>query len=355
MHVYDPNTNYTKEILNNFDIIITNFDRIKIENKNSWIWTKHHFKRIILDEGDVIRNKNTKIFSCANNIQVESRWIITGTPFNNSIMDIYSYAKFLKISSYNKEVYFKDNLVKKGKLNMKNIHNFLKDIMIRRTKDSEINGKKILVLPKIVQKLIFIEFPEYEKKKYFNLKKNSNFNQINNEKYNQNITKFQEYGFINEIYSIDKKCQKIEYILNILKERSVNKKTVIFSQFTTFLRKVSKFLPDIYNCEYFAGELSSKQRDLALSKFESDPECTVLLLSLKCGGVGLNITCSNQVIICDPWWNPFLEKQAINRVYRIGQKFNVEVMKLIYKETIEEEIYNVQIQKLELSKKIYEL
>ncbi|KAF7729901.1 hypothetical protein EC973_003635 [Apophysomyces ossiformis] len=146
---------------------------------------------------------------------------------------------------------------------------------------------------------------------------------------------------------------KIDKMLEILDEtrRTTNgkEKTVVFSQFTSFLDLIERPLKNAgHKFIRYDGSLSIRKRDALLQEFYSDPSVTVLLVSTKCGSLGLNLTVANRVILMDIWWNPALENQAIDRVHRIGQTKNVEVHRIFVNDTVEDRILELQKKKQDL-------
>ncbi|KAI7850279.1 SNF2 family N-terminal domain-containing protein [Circinella umbellata] len=147
---------------------------------------------------------------------------------------------------------------------------------------------------------------------------------------------------------------KIDKMLEILHETrrtTKNKdKTIVFSQFTAFLNIMEKPLRENeFEFVRFDGSMTLAKRDEVLQTFYNDPKYTVLLVSTKCGSLGLNLTCANRVILMDIWWNPALENQAIDRVHRIGQRKNVEVHRIFINGTVEDRILELQRQKQALA------
>ncbi len=132
-----------------------------------------------------------------------------------------------------------------------------------------------------------------------------------------------------------------------------NKKILVFSQFTSALKNIEKNLEEVgINYIYLDGSIGSKERGELVKKFNEDPLISVFLISLKAGGVGLNLTSASVVIHFDPWWNPAVEDQATDRAHRIGQKHVVEVIKMISEGTIEEKIISLQEEKKNLIDKV---
>ena len=146
---------------------------------------------------------------------------------------------------------------------------------------------------------------------------------------------------------------KIKAVKEIIKETiDSNKKIIIFSQFTSVLKKIGyKLEEDDINYLYLDGSIKAKERINLVDEFNNRDK-NIFLISLKAGGVGLNLTSASVVVHFDPWWNPAVQDQATDRAHRIGQKNIVEVIKLISKDTIEEKIIKLQEEKKELISKI---
>jgi len=148
---------------------------------------------------------------------------------------------------------------------------------------------------------------------------------------------------------------KISRLLELLDEiqtedTKTRKKTIVFSQFTSFLNLVEPFVKKAgYGYTRYDGAKSADEKTRALEQIKSDPKCTVLLISLKCGSVGLNLTCCSRVILMDPWWNPAIETQAFDRAHRFGQREDVKCYKITIADTIEDRILELQEKKQSLA------
>lgn len=148
------------------------------------------------------------------------------------------------------------------------------------------------------------------------------------------------------------KISRLLELLDEIKSEDLNKpkKTIVFSQFTSFLNLVEPFIKKAgHGYTRYDGAKSADEKAYALQRIKSDPECTVLLISLKCGSVGLNLTCCSRVILMDPWWNPAIESQAFDRSHRFGQREDVKCYKLTIADTIEDRILELQEKKQSLA------
>jgi SNF2 family DNA or RNA helicase len=146
------------------------------------------------------------------------------------------------------------------------------------------------------------------------------------------------------------KSTKIAHLLNILEEETPEHKVIVFSQFTSMLDVCEPFLKHAgYNFTRYDGSMRNDLREASLQKLRNDKKCRVLLCSLKCGSLGLNLTCASRVVLLEPFWNPFVEEQAIDRVHRLNQTVDVVVYRLTITNTVEERILALQEQKRALA------
>ncbi|KAI9339258.1 SNF2 family N-terminal domain-containing protein [Pilaira anomala] len=153
------------------------------------------------------------------------------------------------------------------------------------------------------------------------------------------------------LFQTSTKIRKVLEILNQTRESNPGEKTIIFSQFTSMLDLIEGPLKrDGFKVCRYDGSMSSQLRERSLSLLKHDSKTTVMLISLKCGSLGLNLTAANRVILVDIWWNPALEEQAIDRVHRIGQTLPVHVTRLLVENTVELKIVELQEKKAQLSK-----
>ena len=143
---------------------------------------------------------------------------------------------------------------------------------------------------------------------------------------------------------------KQEELMRQINEKTGKHKIVVFSQFVKMLKLIEKEIQaEGHDYEYFDGSSSQKKRKESVERFQNDENCRVFLISLKAGGTGINLTAADYVYIFDPWWNPAVETQAIDRTYRIGQDKKVFAYRMICKDTVEEKIMQYQAQKKALA------
>jgi non-specific serine/threonine protein kinase len=158
-------------------------------------------------------------------------------------------------------------------------------------------------------------------------------------------------AIMNEKEQMPNVSVKLDELTREITENIGNHKALIFSQFLGMLGLIRQRLTELgVKFEYFDGSTSATDREKAIQSFQNDDEVRVFLISLKAGGVGLNLTAADYVYIVDPWWNPAVEQQAIDRTHRIGQTKNIFAYRMICKDTIEDKILQLQDKKRNLAK-----
>ncbi len=341
-----------------YDIIISTYNivRADIELLNCF-----RFDSIILDESQQIKNPSSLIYKAVVKLRGKHRIVLSGTPMENSLMDLWSQLNFINpglLGSFN---YFKREFVtpiesqndngKKAKL-----QKIIKPFIMRRTK--EMVEKE---LPPVTEYTILCDMTE-EQSKVYDREKSAVRNTIlesfnSNETGNpaiviiQGLTKLRQIAnhpiLIDPDYrSLSGKFQRVkEDIVSITSEKH---KILIFSSFVKHLDRFAEWLKiQGIGYSYLTGTTTGREK--VISEFNNDKSKQVFLISLKAGGVGLNLTRADYVLILDPWWNPASEHQAIGRAHRIGQSKAVFVYRYISEGTIEEKIHTLQSKKSSLA------
>jgi SNF2 family DNA or RNA helicase len=150
-----------------------------------------------------------------------------------------------------------------------------------------------------------------------------------------------------------KKSVKIDELMREIQENTGNHKLLVFSQFTEMLHLIEERLElEKIDYAYLDGRTTAKNRAAAVDGFQNNPSIKVFLISLKAGGVGLNLTAADYIYLVDPWWNPAVEQQAIDRTHRIGQKNKIFAYKMICKNSIEEKILQLQERKKQIANEL---
>lgn len=336
------------EKFNEYDIILTSYGIIQ---KDIDILKNKNFNICIIDEAQNIKNKSSKNTISLNELKVNYKFALTGTPIENSIDELWSIFNFLMPGYLNTYSNFKLNYELSPDKN--NLNKKISPFILRRLK------KNVLTeLPPKIETKIMVDLNEEQKKLYYSYieKFRNDFEDEKNSNENNNL-KFKMLSALTRLRQIC--CEpkiimdnytygssKINALMEILENNiKNNKKIIVFSNFTTVLNIIKDILIEKnITYAYLDGSIPSKERIKIVDDFNKN-DYNIFLISLKAGGFGLNITSAEIVIHFDPWWNNAVENQATDRAHRIGQKNTIHVIKLITRGTIEEKIFEIQQKK----------
>ncbi|KAK6628968.1 hypothetical protein RUM43_002785 [Polyplax serrata] len=359
------------------DIVITSYGVVVEENKfvkGNKKGPLHRVKweRIILDEGHVIRNHKTKTAQSVCELEAKNRWCLTGTPVQNKELDMYSLLKFLQCSPFDNLTVWKRWVDNKSLNGTKRLNTILKSILLRRTKKDLQQAGGLKELPDKCVDRCALDLDEEEQKM---LEKDSCAEDgidVEDDPILQDLTKQMKRMSViaskekieeddsnhkilvdsNPVFEINRPSTKVKAVVDLIKEAlEADDKIVVVSQWANFLRKLKVHIEPLKTgVVTLDGSIPTKNRTKIIDDF-NDPnsDVKIMLLSLTAGGVGLNLVGGNRLIIVEPHWNPQLESQACDRIYRVGQKKKVKIFKLICKNTIEEKIETLQEKKLALA------
>jgi SNF2 family DNA or RNA helicase len=346
-------------IFKDYDVIITTYDTI---SRDIDMLKTISFNYIILDESQAIKNTSSIRYKATRLLESRNKLTMTGTPIENNSFDLYAQFSFVNPGLLGSEQSFGKNFaipidqngdIEAAKALKKLIHPFI----LRRTKELVASD-----LPDKMESIIYCEMGDNQKKLYDALKKQIKqkieeeieSNGLNQSKFLilEGLTKLRQLCNSPQLlYKNDASADssiKIETLISLLEEELGEHKALVYSQFVTMLALVKKEL-DKKGIKYAYLDGSTQDRGKAVGDFMDDDSCQVFLLSLKAGNAGLNLTKADYVYIIDPWWNPAVEAQAIDRTHRIGQSKSVFAYKMICKDTIEEKIIELQKKKKKLA------
>lgn len=345
-----------------YDVVITSYSLLQ---KDIDFYKTLTFGYAILDEAQHIKNRGTRNAKSVKMIIAAHRLILTGTPIENSLDELWSLFDFLMpglLSSYDRfvEKYVRHQGEKIGK-NMEVLKRKVSPFILRRMKKDVLSE-----LPPVseiiyhchlsdVQKEYYHSYVESAREELSQLVKKEGFDKVQIHVL-ATLTRLKQICCHPAIFAKDQvepgDSSKYDMLLELLQNLiDGNHKTVIFSQYTRMLGIMRNDLHKLgIPHEYLDG--SSKNRMSIVKKFNEDEQIPVFLVSLKAGGSGLNLVGADTVIHYDMWWNPAVEDQATDRVHRIGQKKSVSAYKLITLDTIEEKIVQLQNRKKGLVKKV---
>ena len=337
------------------DLYITSYDYMR---RDIELYENREFEYVILDEAQYIKNQKTQNAISVKKLKAKHKLALTGTPIENSLAELWSIFDFLMpnylfnyhyfLLNYENDIVRNDDEEKKKRLKQ-----LVSPFILRR------NKKDVLTeLPDKIEKTQLIEFSEDENKLYL-----AHLAQVNNElkMMDDNMNKIEVLAMLtrlrqlcceprllfDNIYHSSSKLKACTDLIVNLKEN--NQKVLLFSSFTSCLNLIEEEL-NILGISYLklTGQTSKEKRKELIRKFQNG-KADVFLISLKAGGTGLNLTAAQAVIHFDPWWNVSAQNQATDRAYRIGQEKNVQVFKLVMKNSIEEKIIQLQEKKKDLA------
>jgi len=344
----------------------------RLRNKQLILTTYGHLRRdvsfladidfhyVILDESQNIKNPQSETAQASRNLSSKNRLVLTGTPVENNTMDLWSQFSFLSPGLLGGQGFFKETFmrpIEKGQ--DVQIANTLKKLIypfiLRRTKDEVVKE-----LPPKVESVIYSPMSDAQQKIYDKVRDTYRQNIISEIQSKglgkstmrvlEGLTKLRQVACHPSLVDsgFDDEAGKFEALKLMIDDIiSEDHKVLVFSQFVRMLALIKEHLEEqAIDYSYLDG--STKDREQAVDKFQNQPEIKIFLISLKAGGIGLNLTAADYVINYDPWWNPAVEMQAIDRAHRIGQTKKVFAYKLISKDTVEEKILQLQLQKKEL-------
>ena len=334
-----------------YDVLLTTYGTLR---RDLPLYEDKNFDFCIIDEGQNIKNKSSKISEAVKSIKANCKIALTGTPIENNLLELWSIFDFIMPMYLFSEDKFKEKFIKGNDEDLKELKELISPFILRRLKEDVLHE-----LPEKIEKEYIIPMASKQRQVY-----NSYMKEIKKKLKESKENKILIFSYLTKLRQLcldpslliedfKEESSKLKAIEEIVNEGlETNKKIIIFSQFTSALDKIGNKLKD-NNIEYLYldGSIKAKER-LRLAEEFNEGSTNIFLISLKAGGVGLNLTSANIVVHFDPWWNPAVEEQATDRAYRIGQKNVVEVIKLISKDTIEEKIIRLQEEKKELISKI---
>ncbi len=350
--------------INDYNIFITSYGLVRNDNDE---YEKIDFEVCIIDEAQAIKNYQANMSKEVKKIKSRTKIALTGTPLENSVLELWSIFDFIMPGYLNSVIKFKENygiseVDDESLAKLSNLNYQIKPFILRRKK-KDVSKE----LPEKLENNIYLELPDFQKALYLKTLKETEeeMNElIANDGYSkarfkilQLLTKLRQICIDPSILYEDynKESIKLERLLEIVKNYIEDgHKILIFSSFKRVIDKVKNIFDKESITNYvITGEVKSKDRMDLVEKFNKD-NTNCFLITLKAGGTGLNLTSADIVIHLDIWWNPQVENQATDRTHRIGQKNKVTVIRLITKGTIEERIIDLQNKKKILSDNLIE-
>ncbi len=324
---------------------------------------------VCLDEAHQIKNRNTRVSAAAMGLQAENRIILTGTPLQNHLGELWNLFQFINPGLLGP---WKDFRSRYMQSELDDSHKqFLKELVqpfiLRRTKQDVLSDLPEKIVYEQYVKLTEDEAELYEKQREYVRKhiKSALKEGEAKEKDGVTVSFFAELTNLRlaacsmslvyeEWRATSSKTEALKELLERIRLSGEENRILLFSQFTSYLSQVKLMLDrEGLRYLYMDGQTSLEERKELVAKFQGG-ESPIFISSLKAGGLGLNLTAANYVILLDPWWNPSIEEQAMDRAHRIGQKRSVTVIRLVSRHTIEEKILRLHETKRALSDELLE-
>ena len=344
-----------------YEVILTSYGTLLSDIR---FLKDYRFNYIFLDESQTIKNPESQRYKAVRLLRSRNKVVLTGTPIENNTYDLYGQLSFacpglLGSKEHFKRLYsvpidqFKDS--RRAMELQKRINPFV----LRRTKEQVAKE-----LPDKTEMVIYCEMGEQQREIYDSCREEirAYLMGISEDELTkssmhvlQGITKLRQIcnspAILNKEQFYGDASAKMDVLLEQIESKSPNHKILVFSQFVTMLDLIKAELEQRnIGHAYLTGQ--TKDRSSVVNAFQENPELRIFLISLKAGGIGLNLTQADYVYLVDPWWNPAVENQAIDRAYRIGQEKKVMAIRLICPDTIEEKIMGMQDAKKDLANEL---
>ncbi|MDX2430132.1 MAG: DEAD/DEAH box helicase [Bacteroides sp.] len=343
-----------------YDVVVSTYHTVRQDIEQL---SKYHFHYVILDESQTIKNPTSKLYQAIIDLESDHRIVLTGTPIENSLTDLWSQINFVNPGLLGTLSFFKKGFVypierKKDEQREEKLKELIKPFILRRSKQ-----EVALELPPVSEQVRYCSMAEAQRRIYEeekSLVRNSILENLEEDGLGsssimvlQALTRLRQianHPDMTEDHSgIDsgkfaEVCRAVESVV------SEGHKVLMFSSFVKHLELFRTHFDSLgISYAWLTGSQTQDQRKEAVQTFQKKSSCSLFLISLKAGGVGLNLTAADYVFILDPWWNPAAELQALNRAHRIGQDKRVFVYRFISSDTIEEKIQRLQSRKRELA------
>ncbi|MGL4688005.1 MAG: DEAD/DEAH box helicase, partial [Fusobacteriaceae bacterium] len=342
-------------ILNDKDIILTTYGTIRNDIEKL---RKENFELVILDESQNIKNVNAQTTKAIMLLNSRNRLALSGTPIENNLSELYSLFRFLNPAMFGSLDEF--NMTYANPIQRDNDKEAIQELkkkiypfILRRVKKEVLKD-----LPEKIEQTLFIDMNK-EQKAFYNERRMYYYNMVNNHIKEQGLGKAQFYVLqaLNELRQITScpeskninitSSKRVVLINNVADAVANGHKVLVFTNYINSIENVCKDL-EKFGIKYLSMTGATKDRQSLVDKFQKDSSYKVFVMTLKTGGVGLNLTSADTIFIYDPWWNKTVENQAVDRAYRLGQDRTVFSYKLILKDSIEEKILKLQELKSEL-------
>jgi superfamily II DNA or RNA helicase len=346
-----------------FDLVLTTYGTLRRDAAR----LRHvPFEQVILDEAQAIKNAQSQVAKAVRLLDGRQRLALSGTPVENHLDELWSIFEFLNPGMLGRSKPFRALVERTSAEGERRIGPQLRDalrpFLLRRTKEQVLDD-----LPPKSEQIVEVELEAPQRRFYTELRDHVRAGLLDQlDAHGLESSQIQVLQALLRLRQaachpalVDARHQalgsaKLDALLPMLEEVvEGGHKALVFSQFTSFLAHLRAALDARGQVhEYLDGQTRNRQE--RVERFQEDPACPLFLISLKAGGQGLNLTAADYVFLLDPWWNPAVESQAVDRAHRIGQRQKVMVYRLIARDTIEQKVLDLQAQKRELAAALFD-
>jgi len=342
------------------DIVLTTYGTLRSDIET---FKKVAFNYVVLDESQAIKNPDSLTSKAVKLLTAKNRLVMTGTPVENNTFDLFSQMDFLNPGLLGGQEFFRTEFATpidkfRDEDKARELRKLIYPFLLKRTKEEVAKD-----LPDKTETILYCEMGPKQRKVYETFRES--FRQKIVDKMAVEGKEKSSFLILEALLKLRQICDspallsddadygdesaKLDEIIREIEENAGNHKILIFSQFLKMLDLIRQHLNKAgIPYEYLDG--STQDRASRVRNFQESQQCRVFLMSLKAGGVGINLTEADYVYLVDPWWNPAVEQQAIDRAHRIGQEKKVFAYKMICKDTVEEKILLLQAKKKDIAK-----
>ncbi len=354
----------SSEQMGSFEIILTSYALLR---QDKAIFQSTHFETVVLDEGQNIKNPDSQIAQALFSLRSDMRLILSGTPIENRWEDLWSLFHFLMpdLLGERKEFNAKMAAAASDLRYLQQTKKKIRPFLLRRKKQDV-----AIQLPEKVTQVIWVEMPDAQRNLYEEWVKKNKLGLL--KKIDLESSSSYRMEILEAILRLRQICShpwlvdgavegdpvamsaKMERLIaDVAEVVSEGKKVLIYSQFTKMLRLIQKEIAARFG-KYVYLDGSTINRQSIVQQFQEDPETQIFLISLKAGGVGLNLTAADYVFLYDPWWNEAVENQAIDRAHRVGRQDTVIARRYVTAASIEEKLMRLKERKRFIAEGILE-
>jgi non-specific serine/threonine protein kinase len=347
------------DLFDEFDLVITTYGTVRSDIEKL---RQYRFGYVVLDESQAIKNPSSQVAKAVKLLRADNRIVMTGTPVENNTFDLYSQMDFLNPGLLGSQEFFRMEYATpidkhRNEEKARELRGLIYPFMLKRTKEEVAKD-----LPDKTEIVLHCEMGKAQRKVYEKFRET--YRQKITDKMSRDGKEKASFLILEGLLKLRQICDspallsdeedyghdsaKLDELVREIHENAGHHKILVFSQFLKMLDLVRQHLEAMHiPYEYLDG--STEDRAARVRSFQENEQCRVFLISLKAGGVGLNLTSADYVYLIDPWWNPAVEQQAIDRTHRIGQTQKVFAYKMICKDTVEEKILSLQEKKKEVA------